>query len=89
MLRRFPSARRTAVRGFGSAFTLAIALAGGAAVVTAATAAPAAAQRGGRNATAMAVVAKRLDDESGRRHSGECDRFRQPRKAFVDDRNLR
>jgi tetratricopeptide (TPR) repeat protein len=50
MLRRFPSARRTATRGFGSALTLAIALAGGAAVVTAATAAPAAAQRGGRNA---------------------------------------
>lgn len=49
MLRRSPSARRTAVRGFGSAITLAIALAGGAAVVTAATAVPAAAQRSGRN----------------------------------------
>jgi tetratricopeptide (TPR) repeat protein len=49
MLRRFPSARRATSRGFGSALTLAIALAGGAAVVTAATAAPAAAQRGGRN----------------------------------------
>lgn len=44
MLRRFPSARR-----FGSAFTLAVALAGGTAVVTAATAVPAAAQRSGRN----------------------------------------
>ena len=44
MLRRSPSARRTAARGFGSAVTLALALAGGAAVVTAATAAPAAAQ---------------------------------------------
>ena len=51
MLRRSPSARRTAVRGFGSALTLAIALAGGTAVVTAATAVPAAAQRGERNAT--------------------------------------
>jgi hypothetical protein len=49
MFRRSPSARRTAVRGFGSALTLAIALAGGTAVVTAATAVPAAAQRGGRN----------------------------------------
>ena len=49
MLRRFPSARRTAARGFGSALALVIALASGAAVVTAATAAPAAAQRGGRN----------------------------------------
>jgi tetratricopeptide (TPR) repeat protein len=49
MLRRSPSARRTALRGFGSAVTVAIALAGGAAVVTAATAAPAAAQRSGRN----------------------------------------
>jgi tetratricopeptide (TPR) repeat protein len=37
-------------RGFGSALTLAIALAGGAVMVTAATADPAAAQRGGRNA---------------------------------------
>jgi tetratricopeptide (TPR) repeat protein len=43
------SARRTAT-GFGSAFAMAIALAGGAAVVTAATAAPAAAQRGRNNA---------------------------------------
>jgi tetratricopeptide (TPR) repeat protein len=49
MLRRFPSARRTAVRGFGSAFTMAIALAGGAAVVTAATTVPAAAQRSSRS----------------------------------------
>jgi len=49
MLRRFPSARRTAARGFASAVTMAIALAGGAAVVTAATAGPAAAQRSGRN----------------------------------------
>src|SRR6478609_2167660 len=49
MLRRFPSARRTTTRGFGSALTLAIALAGSTAVVTAATAVPAAAQRGGRN----------------------------------------
>ena len=50
MLRRFPSACHSATRGFASALTLAIALAGGAAVVTAATAAPAAAQRsGGRN----------------------------------------
>ncbi len=48
MLRRFPSASRVALRGFGSAMTLAIALASGAAVVTAATAVPAAAQRGGR-----------------------------------------
>src|SRR5688572_25734317 len=50
MLRRFPSARRTSVRAFGSALTLAISLAAGAAVVTAATAAPAAAQRSGRSA---------------------------------------
>jgi tetratricopeptide (TPR) repeat protein len=49
MLRRSPSARRSAIRGFGSAVTLAIALAGGTAVVTAATAAPAAAQRGRNN----------------------------------------
>ena len=45
MLRRSLSARRAAMRGFGSAVTLAIALAGGAAVVTAATAAPAATGR--------------------------------------------
>lgn len=49
MLRMSTSARRTAT-GFGSAFAMAIALAGGAAVVTAATAAPAAAQRGRNNA---------------------------------------
>ena len=49
MLRMPTSARRTAT-GFGSAFAMAIALAGGAAVVTAATAAPAAAQRGRNNA---------------------------------------
>ncbi len=49
MLRRSPSARRTAVRGLGSALALAIALVGGAAVVTAATAAPAAAQRSARS----------------------------------------
>ena len=49
MLRRFPSARRTAVRGFGSAVTMAIAIAGGAAVVTAATTVPAAAQRSSRS----------------------------------------
>jgi tetratricopeptide (TPR) repeat protein len=42
------------VRGFGSALTLAIALAGGTAIVTAATAVPAAAQRGGRNAAPQA-----------------------------------
>ncbi len=54
MLRRSLSARRTAVRGFGSALTLAVALASGAAVVTAATAVPAAAQRGGRNAAPQA-----------------------------------
>jgi tetratricopeptide (TPR) repeat protein len=49
MLRMPTSARRTATE-FGSAFAMAIALAGGAAVVTAATAAPAAAQRGRNNA---------------------------------------
>jgi hypothetical protein len=54
MLRRSPSARRSALRGFGSAFTLAMALTGAAAVVTAATAAPAAAQRSGRNSAPQA-----------------------------------
>jgi len=54
MLRRSHSVRRATVRGFGSAVTLAIALAGGAAVVTAATAAPAAAQRSGRNSAPQA-----------------------------------
>jgi tetratricopeptide (TPR) repeat protein len=49
MPRSFPPARRKAVRAFGSAFTMALALAGGAAVVTAAIAAPAAAQRSGRS----------------------------------------
>ena len=53
MLRRSPSARRTAVRGLGSAFTMAMALACGATVVTAAIATPAVAQRG-RNAAPQA-----------------------------------
>jgi tetratricopeptide (TPR) repeat protein len=49
MLRSFPPAGRKTARAFGSAFTMAIALAGGTALVTAALAAPAAAQRSGRN----------------------------------------
>jgi tetratricopeptide (TPR) repeat protein len=49
MLRSFPPARRKTMRAFGSSFTMALALAGGAAVVTAAIAAPAAAQRSGRS----------------------------------------
>ena len=50
MLRRSPSARRATARRFGSAITLALALAGGA-VVASATASPAAAQnRANRNA---------------------------------------
>src|SRR6187402_3288998 len=55
MLRMSTSARRTAT-GFGSAFAMAIALAGGAAVVTAATAAPAAAQRGRSNAARNLIL---------------------------------
>jgi len=50
MLRRFPSVRRATARRFGSAITLALALAGGA-VVASAAASPAAAQnRANRNA---------------------------------------
>src|SRR6187549_104572 len=50
MLRRSPSARRATARRFGSAMTLALALAGGA-IVASATASPAAAQnRANRNA---------------------------------------
>jgi len=52
MLRRSPSARRATARRFGSALTVALALAGGAMTIAAVTASPAAAQRNARNSSA-------------------------------------